>query len=111
MFKTGDIVKRTKNGNFGDIREGDIVKVLKVLGSHFCIDDDMFYLYNSNNFELLGEEKQMNVKEWLQNNAWFIRIKNEEQFNLVQGWLEENYGREQGNNIIDTFILCIVILT
>lgn len=35
-------------------------------------------------FELVQENKQMNVKEWIQNNAWFIRIKNEEQFNLVQ---------------------------
>lgn len=42
--------------------------------------------------EIYMKEQQINVKEWLQTNAWFIRINNEEQFDLVQKWLKENYG-------------------
>ena len=79
------------------------------IGSEFTIrsdsfvdrtDDEVCYLVEEfsnnkiwiqgNHFELIKEEpKQMfNIKT----DPWFIRVNSEEEFEVIQDWLEENYG-------------------
>ena len=79
------------------------------IGSEFTIrsdsfvdrtDDEVCYLVEEfsnnkiwiqgNHFELIKEEpKQMfNIKT----DPWFIRVNSEQEFEVIQDWLEENYG-------------------
>lgn len=90
-FKVGDRIIRTSVHLFGGVKKGEIYTIKKVLSdSNINLEECPIYSYDPAYFELYKEEpvKQFDMKT----QPWFIRVNNEQEFDLVQEWLKENFG-------------------
>ena len=96
-FKVGDKVRcigsQTANGEQIDV--GYVGTITHVASDGAIVVDNMFgHMGNAvcwpEAFEKIKEEpKQMfNIKS----DPWFIRVNSEQEFNVIQDWLQENYG-------------------
>jgi len=100
-YKVGDIV--TLNSKvYGDLqgyfRPGVQVKIENLYDNFPCPSDNHYTarlvsnsgkVWRIKDFEI--EEKQMfNIKT----DPWFIRVNSEQEFEVIQDWLEENYGEK-----------------
>jgi hypothetical protein len=86
-FKKGDKVIRVNKG-FSDMKVGDKGTVVKYISTGVYLEEFVGG-HDPDNLKLIEENK---MKFDMKKEPWFIRYNNEEEFNLVQEWLDKNYG-------------------
>lgn len=89
-FKVGDKVKRT-TGDFRNVLVGCIYTVSEVLSTGAIRLYGHSGSYDPEFFEIYMEKEKPSFD--LHSNPWYIRVENEEQFNLANKWLKENFGK------------------
>lgn len=65
-----------------------LIEVLFDDGRQYWMFEYRFELVSGNEQLVVENKMKFDMKE----NGWYIRYNNEEEFNLVQEWLQENYG-------------------
>lgn len=93
-FKVGDRVIRT-GGTVCGVTNGRSYVVTET-GNFSIKVEGLVSWFSTSYFKLYEEEQEMksNIEQFdMKTQPWYIRVNNEEEFNLVQEWLKDNFGK------------------
>lgn len=92
QFKAGDKVKRVAGEHHGMVI-GDTAIVRYQDGSSYLYLEGYEFSHDPQNFELVQEDEKERIAKFLREEKWWIKCSSQLEFDLINNWLEDNFGQ------------------